>query len=130
MKHFGYIYCTEQLVLENKLEKWADCLEMVGLSRAAVDCYINGYGNQLEQRYAEETSELYPAHRFVPWVVVNNLPLQENYQNFVMYVCNAYGSNQVPEACRILNSSVETLSRSNSSVEKLSNSPQVCYSNH
>jgi interferon gamma-inducible protein 30 len=83
MKHFGYIYCTEQLVLENKLEKWADCLEMVGLSRAAVDCYINGYGNQVN-----------------------------------------------PEACRILNSSVETLSRSNSSVEKLSNSPQVCYSNH
>lgn len=33
--------------MENKLEKWADCLEMVGLSRAAVDCYINGYGNQV-----------------------------------------------------------------------------------
>ncbi|EFH47170.1 predicted protein [Arabidopsis lyrata subsp. lyrata] len=130
MKHFGYIYCTERLVLENKLEKWADCLEMVGLSRAAVDCYINGYGNQLEQRYAEETSELYPAHRFVPWVVVNNQPLQENYQNFVMYVCNAYGSNQVPEGCRILNSSLETLSRFNSSVEKLSNIHQVCYTNH
>lgn len=47
MKHFGYIYCTERLVLENKLEKWGDCFEMVGLSRAAFDCYINGYGNQV-----------------------------------------------------------------------------------
>uniref|UniRef100_A0A1J3IU09 Gamma-interferon-inducible-lysosomal thiol reductase n=1 Tax=Noccaea caerulescens TaxID=107243 RepID=A0A1J3IU09_NOCCA len=129
MKHFGYIYCTERLVLENKLEKWGDCFEMVGLSRAAFDCYINGYGNQFEQRYAEETSQLSPAHKFVPWVVVNNQPLQENYHNFVMYVCNAYGSNQVPEACRILNSSMETLSSFNSSMEKLSNSHQVCYSN-
>ncbi|CAH2074629.1 unnamed protein product, partial [Thlaspi arvense] len=128
MKHFGYIYCTERLVLENKLEKWADCFEMAGLSRAALDCYINGYGNQLELRYAEETSELYPAHKFVPWVVVNNIqPLEEKYQNFVMYVCKAFGSNQVPEAC---NHSVETLSRFNdTSVEKLSYSHQVCYSN-
>ncbi|KFK24661.1 hypothetical protein AALP_AA8G008600 [Arabis alpina] len=119
MKHFGYIYCTERLVLENKLEKWGDCYEMVGLSRAAFDCYINGYGNKLEQRYAEETFKLYPAHNFVPWVVVNNQPLKENYENFLMYVCNAYGSNQMPEACRILNSLEETLSRFNNSVEKL-----------
>ncbi|KAF2613835.1 hypothetical protein F2Q70_00006971 [Brassica cretica] len=146
MKHVGYIYCTERLVLENKLEQWADCFELVGLSRAALDCYINGYGHQLELKYAEETSELHPAHTFVPWVVVNNQPLQENYQNFVMYVCNAYGSNQnyqnfvmyvcnaygsnqVPEACRNLNHSVETQSTFNSSVEKLSYSHQVCYAN-
>lgn len=129
MKHVGYIYCTERLVLENKLEKWADCFELVGLSRAALDCYINGYGHQLELKYAEETSELNPAHTFVPWVVVNNQPLQENYQNFVMYVCNAYGSSQVPEACRNLNNSVEIQSTFNSSVEKLSYSHQVCYAN-
>ena len=47
MKHVGYIYCTERLVLENKLEQWADCFELVGLSRAALDCYINGYGHQV-----------------------------------------------------------------------------------
>ncbi|KAJ4908938.1 gamma interferon responsive lysosomal thiol (GILT) reductase family protein [Raphanus sativus] len=129
MKHVGYIYCTERLVLENKLEKWADCFELVGLSRAALDCYINGYGHQLELKYAEETSELNPAHTFVPWVVVNNQPLQENYQNFVMYVCNAYGSSQVPEACRNLNNSVKIQSTFNSSVEKLSYSHQVCYAN-
>ncbi|CAN8257445.1 unnamed protein product [Cochlearia groenlandica] len=127
-KHFGYIYCTERLVLENKIENWAECLEMVGLSRAALDCYINGYGNQLEQRYAEETWELNPGHRFVPWVVVNNQPLQENYENFEMYVCNAYERNQLPEACRILNHSVEALNKFNSSV--ISYSHKVCYSNH
>lgn len=52
---------------------------------------------------------------------------EQNYQNFVMYVCNAYGSNQLPEACRNLNHSVETQSTFNSSVEKLSYSHQVCY---
>lgn len=54
---------------------------------------------------------------------------EQNYQNFVMYVCNAYGSSQVPEACRNLNNSVETQSTFNSSVEKLSYSHQVCYAN-
>lgn len=33
--------------------------------------------SQLENKYAKETSQLNPPHRFVPWVVVNNQPLQE-----------------------------------------------------
>lgn len=32
---------------------------------------------QIEQYYAKETAQLNPPHRFVPWVVVNNQPLQE-----------------------------------------------------
>lgn len=32
---------------------------------------------QLEQRHAYETAKLNPPHRFVPWVVVNNQPLEE-----------------------------------------------------
>ena len=33
--------------------------------------------SQIEQKYAKETAELNPPHRFVPWVVVNNQALQE-----------------------------------------------------
>jgi len=32
---------------------------------------------QIDLKYAKETSELKPPHRFVPWVVVNNQALQE-----------------------------------------------------
>lgn len=32
---------------------------------------------QLETAYADETTKLNPTHRFVPWVLVNNQPLQE-----------------------------------------------------
>lgn len=35
------------------------------------------YALQLEQAYADETAQLNPRHRFVPWVLVNNIPLQE-----------------------------------------------------
>ncbi|PNX82910.1 gamma-interferon-inducible lysosomal thiol reductase-like protein, partial [Trifolium pratense] len=31
----------------------------------------------IDQKYAKETAQLNPAHRFVPWVVVNNQALQE-----------------------------------------------------
>ncbi|XP_010543187.1 PREDICTED: gamma-interferon-inducible lysosomal thiol reductase [Tarenaya hassleriana] len=127
-KHFPFIYCAERLALENRLNEWVNCLDMAGLSRALIDCYTNGYGNLMEQRYAEETSELKPPHQFVPWVVMNNQPLQKDYQNFMMYVCKAYGGNQVPEVCSILNSSTEMLRRNfNSSVEKLGDNHLVCY---
>jgi len=32
---------------------------------------------QLEKSYAYETTQLNPPHRFVPWVIVNDKPLQE-----------------------------------------------------
>jgi len=35
------------------------------------------FTKQIDLRYAKETSELKPLHRFVPWVVVNNQALQE-----------------------------------------------------
>lgn len=37
---------------------------------------------QLEQGYADETAHLNPPHRFVPWVLVNDIPLEEvSYSN-------------------------------------------------
>jgi FtsH-binding integral membrane protein len=49
-------------------------------------CHILILITQIEQKYAKETAQLNPNHRFVPWVVVNDQPLQE--------VC--------PSVCRLL----------------------------
>jgi hypothetical protein len=38
---------------------------------------LNDDEMQLQRKYAAETSQLNPPHRFVPWVVVNNQPLRE-----------------------------------------------------
>ncbi|PRQ42833.1 putative gamma interferon inducible lysosomal thiol reductase GILT [Rosa chinensis] len=57
--------------------------EMSKLGTVPIDCYNSGYGNQIEAKYAEETGQLNPPHRFVPWLVVNNKPLAEDYGNFM-----------------------------------------------
>lgn len=45
---------------------------------------------QLEQKYATETAQLKPPHRFVPWVVVNNQPLQEVIPNLFFFSALSY----------------------------------------
>ncbi|XP_071910308.1 gamma-interferon-responsive lysosomal thiol protein-like isoform X3 [Coffea arabica] len=63
-------------------------------------CAIYAWPNPLERGYADETARLNPPHRFVPWVLVNNLPLREDYQNFVSYICKAYRGRLTPQACK------------------------------
>lgn len=83
---------------------------------------------QLLQKYADETGHLNPPHRFVPWLVVNNQPLQEvvlsnflaflisfflslndiwlflmqDYKNYATYVCKAFKGSGAPQACKSL----------------------------
>ncbi|KAL6503275.1 hypothetical protein OROHE_023904 [Orobanche hederae] len=104
--HFKFIYCVEQLHLMNTHSEWRSCFGSTHLDSNPLDnCYNNGLGYQLEKEYAVETGNLNPRHRFVPWVVVNNLPLQEDFQNFISYICEAYykGSShyyyKAPNAC-------------------------------
>ncbi|KAL6528588.1 hypothetical protein OROMI_029233 [Orobanche minor] len=105
--HFRFIYCVEQLHLMNRHSEWRSCFGSTHLDSYPLDnCYNNGLGYQLEKEYAVETGNLNPRHRFVPWVVVNNLPLQEDFQNFISYICEAYykGSShyyyyKAPNAC-------------------------------
>ncbi|XWS59995.1 hypothetical protein CRYUN_Cryun08bG0170100 [Craigia yunnanensis] len=117
--HFRFILCVERLTLENKLNEWANCFDMAGLGTVPIDCYKSGYGN-LEKQYAAETAQLNPPHKFVPWVLVNGQPLQEDFKNFVTYVCNAHRGEQVPEACR-------SLPLRNNSLKKATRSNPVCY---
>ncbi|GAV73598.1 GILT domain-containing protein [Cephalotus follicularis] len=119
-RHFRFIYCIERLALQNKVDQWVNCLGLTGLSRLPMDCYKSGYGKVLEQKYASETSQLNPPHRFVPWVVVNNQPLQEGYQNFMSYVCKAYKGPRLPDACR-------SILLANNSLKKANTRDAVCY---
>ncbi|XP_024038206.1 GILT-like protein F37H8.5 isoform X1 [Citrus clementina] len=76
VQHFSFIHCVERLALEKRQAEWINCFELTKLGRVPIDCYRNGLGKLLEQKYATETAQLKPPHRFVPWVVVNNQPLQ------------------------------------------------------
>ncbi|XVE58982.1 hypothetical protein DITRI_Ditri05aG0007400 [Diplodiscus trichospermus] len=98
--HFPFIYCVEALVFEGKYLEWESCFEKLRLdSKPITDCYGSGLGQKLELQYAAETNALEPPHTYVPWVVVDDQPLYEDYENFISYVCNAYKGAAVPKAC-------------------------------
>ncbi|KAH1068640.1 hypothetical protein GYH30_006288 [Glycine max] len=83
VQHFRYVRCLENLTLEGRHNQWVNCFQMTGLGTSPIDCYTSGNGKAIDQKYAKETAQLNPPHRFVPWVVVNNQALQEDYQNFL-----------------------------------------------
>ncbi|PKA55328.1 hypothetical protein AXF42_Ash003966 [Apostasia shenzhenica] len=139
-QHFGFIYCVERLVLENKHNEWESCFQNTGLDQQAlVNCYNSGLGQEIELQYGAQTAALVPPHRYVPWVVVNGLPLYDvssamfvliiclvllcrlcchfsvysDYDSFVMYVCEAY-EGELPNACEKLSLRTPQQIKSNS----------------
>ncbi|KAJ4704358.1 gamma-interferon-inducible lysosomal thiol reductase-like [Melia azedarach] len=120
VQHFSFIHCVEGLTLEKRQAEWINCFEYTRLGKVPIDCYSNGNGKLLEQKYATETAQLQPPHRFVPWVIVNNQPLQEDFMNIITYVCKAYKGSQVPEACR-------SLPTNNNTPENAESNSSFCY---
>lgn len=101
--HFKFIRCIEGLRLKNLNNKWESCFGSLGLSAGPIrKCIDSGLAIKLEERFAYETAHLSPPHKFVPWVLVNNLPLQDDYQNFVAYICKIIKGNQLPQVCKSL----------------------------
>lgn len=47
-------------------------------------------GTSLQRLAAQRTAGLKPAHQYVPWVVVNGIPLLEDDENILRYICVAY----------------------------------------
>ncbi|KAM7264947.1 hypothetical protein ACFE04_002630 [Oxalis oulophora] len=121
-RHFRFVRCIEQKAMNNKIKEWTNCFDMSGLGKVPIDCYKSGYGNSLDQKFAKETSQLNPPHRFVPWVVVNNQALQEDFENFMSYICKAYQGPQLPDTCR-------SVQITNESLEMASITDKVCYTN-
>ncbi|PWA48574.1 gamma interferon responsive lysosomal thiol (GILT) reductase family protein [Artemisia annua] len=97
---FKLIECIENLNLEGRVGEWRSCMNSLNIDQNPImDCYQSGKGYNLELQFADETNNLNPPHRFVPWVVVNDHALQEDSGNFVTYICNAYTGENKPEAC-------------------------------
>ncbi|XP_042508921.1 gamma-interferon-responsive lysosomal thiol protein-like [Macadamia integrifolia] len=119
--HFAFIYCVENLVAKHKYPEWESCFEKLKLDPNPVsECYNNGRGKELELYYANITGSLQPPHTYVPWVVVDNQPLYEDFENFITYVCKAYKGNPEPDACKSLVHQVI-------SEEKANPTGEVCY---
>lgn len=47
-------------------------------------------GDTLQRLAKERTASLQPPHQYVPWVVVNGIPLGDDYENVQTYICAAY----------------------------------------
>lgn len=117
-KHFRFIECIERLTLQDRYREWSNCFQTTSI----IDCYNSGNGNSIEQKYAKETDKLNPPHTFVPWVVVNDHALQEDFENFVTYICKAYKGKLKPNACK----SLSTRTYYDSDV-KMDSFHRVCY---
>ncbi|KAF5930778.1 hypothetical protein HYC85_031651 [Camellia sinensis] len=99
-KHFPFIYCVETLVYEHQYTQWETCFEKLDLDPTLItECYSSGYGKELELQYAAETNTLQPPHEYVPWVVVDGVPLYEDYENFISYICKGYKGTALPQSC-------------------------------
>ncbi|KAF3448051.1 hypothetical protein FNV43_RR08759 [Rhamnella rubrinervis] len=99
-KYFALIYCFEFLTIEGRHKEWETCFNSLGLPQKSVlECYNGRNGTELEIIYSNETAHLNPPIKFLPWVLVNNQPIQKDYANFATYVCKAYKGNNVPKAC-------------------------------
>ncbi|XP_028764542.1 gamma-interferon-responsive lysosomal thiol protein-like [Neltuma alba] len=105
-KNYALIYCFEFLVIEGRLEKWESCFSELDLPQQPVlKCYNQGKGTQLGRKYVNETANLKPLCKFLPWVMVNNQSIGKDYANFTTFVCKAYKGPTLPAACHKLESS-------------------------
>ncbi len=47
-------------------------------------------GEELQRAAMKKTAALRPTHQYVPWVVVNGIPLTDSYQSLATFICAAY----------------------------------------
>lgn len=64
--------------------------EIIKRPAAIVLNAIGELGKSLQRLAAERTQSLKPPHQYVPWVVVNGIPLLEDVDNVMKYICVAY----------------------------------------
>jgi interferon gamma-inducible protein 30 len=98
---FPFVSCLEQHPGSQMASQIQPCAEQARMDAKAINaCAAGDQGDSLEAEAAEQTANLKPAHRYVPWVVVNGIPLGEDYANLAKVICAAAGPEaDRPEAC-------------------------------
>ncbi|KAM6574145.1 hypothetical protein CsatA_022472 [Cannabis sativa] len=100
-KHFALIYCFEFLAIEGRHKEWGSCFTSLGLPpKLVLDCFNSLNGTLKKKKHAIETAQLNPPHTILPWVVVDNQSIGNDYRNYSSYICKAYKGNKVPRACQ------------------------------
>ncbi|TXG58847.1 hypothetical protein EZV62_016676 [Acer yangbiense] len=120
-KNFSFISCieAENSAMHSKdVEKsWRKCAHNLGFPQEPIDKSLTLNAMQINMelslRYGNET----PPHDYVPWITVNNVPLKENYLDYIQYVCMAYKGKPIV-ACE---------SKLSSSTLKDTSTNPVCY---
>ncbi|KAK5795539.1 hypothetical protein PVK06_036808 [Gossypium arboreum] len=109
IEHLEFIRCTEQQSLKGAPVEalWKDCSEKLRLNEEIIKkCYPTGFGYKLLLQYSNETAHVKPPQEYVPWVVGNNQPLRQDFENFVKYVCQATKGDHKPATCKAQSSNL------------------------
>lgn len=107
---FPFLACVEEAGLQgiqpDQVEGVAHkCAVHAGLvSQKLLACYSGQLGDSLQRLAAQRTASLKPAHQYVPWVVVNGIPLLDDDENIMKYICVAYRGRDRPKVCLDINS--------------------------
>ncbi|TYH00485.1 hypothetical protein ES288_A10G280800v1 [Gossypium darwinii] len=104
-----FIRCTEQQSFKGAPVEalWKDCSEKLRFNEEIIKkCYPTGFGYKLLLQYSNETAHLKPPQEYVPWVVGNNQPLRQDFENFVKYVCQATEGDHKPATCKAQSSNL------------------------
>lgn len=80
-----------------------DCLSASGIDSTIIsECATSSAGDRLIAHNAKLTSELVPAHHYVPWIVVNGQhtdEIQTASDDMVKLICDTYTGSRVPSVC-------------------------------
>ncbi|KAI3437801.1 hypothetical protein D9Q98_000248 [Chlorella vulgaris] len=108
----SFLLCLEAAPATDREAAVDGCAARAGIDAANLhSCAEGEQGRALEAEAEAATADLRPPHRYVPWVVVNGVPLGEDADKLWRYVCIAY-SGKRPEACYAPPAAVSTSGRS------------------
>lgn len=101
--HFPYIACVEAGVSAGCADCETSCAATSGVDASVVGaCVASGRGAKLHRKAGWATAALVPAHRYVPWAVVNGVPLQSNDGDLLRILCvaiSAASGADLPSEC-------------------------------
>lgn len=81
------------------LEPGESCAQEASVDYSAIqDCTSGQMADELQEKAAEETASLKPAHTYVPWITVNGIALGGAFEQLQTFICAAYLGDR-PEAC-------------------------------